>query len=91
MKFQMASGHDGAAFVVVMRLASISFVSIRMKASIVMRQLEIRAWSFCSKSTAPLRRMIEAAFGSIPTTSARRLASLSRPWVGVVECSLARF
>ena len=40
---------------------------------------------FCSSSTAPISRMIEASLGNMPTTSARRLTSLFKRSSGFVS------
>ena len=53
-----------------------------------------RCWScyssFCSRSTAPIRRTMAGSLGKIPTTSARRLTSLLSRSSGLVLCSLVR-
>ena len=46
------------------RMGSISSVSIRAKASTIMDRRDVCHSSFCPNSTAPIRRMMEASFGS---------------------------
>ena len=60
------------------------------KASTCIYLLSVCHSSFCSNGPAPTGRVIEASLGTMPTISARRLTSLSRRAIGLVECSFFR-
>ena len=67
-----------------LRMGSTSSLSIWAKASTIMYRLDVCHSSFCSKSTAPISRMMDASFGKMPTTSARRFTSLLKRSIGLV-------
>ena len=71
-------------------IGSVSYRSILAKASTCMYLLPVCHSSFCSNGPAPTGRAIEASFGTMPTTSARRSSSSFKRAMGLVKCCFFR-